>query len=1101
MGDTATSGVAAEAAEQNAFCVRLVARRRVWEASLEALIEGDDRSGRSLAQALRSYAGEAAEMGFDLLAEELSACRATVQGALVLGHLEPASRRQIEAALTRTFRYAEDQLRGPKRKMRASSLRVWMMAPGAVADGLIAEEWVSEDDAPGLRIEALPERGLEVKMGHMPPDVCIVDAEQEGAESALDTLLGEAEFPVLVLGTFERSEDSARYVVRGASEVIAKPVSPTALRRAIFEAAPVEQTATEIGRTNVGRLSLRLASELQKGLSDAVDASSRKIDFDLKGGADELTVLWEAVARIRDLVTAKSGGKVRFETSGPMGALPRATWLTKGYRKGADRRPPNQEVRRVEGDLMGCVALVAEDDLSVNWFLAGVLRDAGADVMSARTGREALDMAYRRTPDVVLADVIMPELDGLSLCRIFKRDVLMRSVPLLVLSWKDDLLQRMRELGAEADGFLRKQAEDREVLQRVSELMGPRRALRSRLERGGDVQGRLDGLTAVGLVRLLGQLQPDCQLSLRDAHHVYELSIRGGRPVVAMRTDEHGQTERGPMVMAALLGIGAGRFGVRAVDPGEPLTVELSGTLEEQLFDPLCRVRAAQRRLMGGALAEVERVGIAPARLGLALEATPEPARSLLEAFAGGASPAALMASGDVSSDLAERVLAYAARCGAVTEILVEGQDVLPSALHHQRAVANGEEKSDVAPLAQPLAFVAEVMAAQPAEESQALDESGPIEAEVAPADDSMPWDDDAGPWDEALEEALEDEKAIASGPIPLAEEPLEIVAQVTVAESAVADDELDEAPRLSRELAGPFGEQRGEEGSGQTPVLASAVEVADHARRYTPMLATVADKRTTDYAELAPLEEPPKKKELAEAVSGEEESSREAKRKRRDEEEEDWTPTPTPARRRRRRRRREEEDASPVPRMPRLPGPSAWATRPPPASEPKKTSMLWPVAFGLVGVGLAVGARFMREQQPAAPPPAAAPAPPAMPPGMPAQMQPAPPEAPPARGQAPTQNEQPVKRDEPQLFPLTNEEADRVKPGQGLLEVVASKSAEVHVAGKRVGHGPVVRLPVEAKEDAYEVRVKMRGEERVRYVRVVEGKRIRLRVAPPWSH
>ncbi len=1096
MGDTATSRVAAEGvdrhAEQNAFCARLVARRSVWEASLEALIGGDDRNGRSLAQALRSYAREAAEMGFDLLGEELSACRATVQGALVLGHLEPASRRQIEAALTRTFRYAEDQLRGPKRKMRASSLQVWMMAPGAVADGLIAEEWVNEDDAPGLRIEALPERGLDVKMGHMPPDVCVVDVEEEGAEAALDMLLGEAEFPVLVIGRFERSEDSARYVVRGASEVLAKPVSPSSLRRAILEAAPIEETAAEIGSTNVGRLSLRLASELQKGLSDAVDNSSRKIDFDLKGGAEELTVLWEAVSRIRDLVTAKSGGKVRFEASGPLDALPRATWLTKGYRKGADRRPPNQEVRRVEGDLRGCVALVAEDDLSVNWFLAGVLRDAGAEVMSARTGREALDMAYRRTPDIVLADVIMPELDGLSLCRIFKRDVLMRSVPLLVLSWKDDLLQRMRELGAEADGFLRKQAEDREVLQRVSELMAPRRALRGRLEQGGDVQGRLDGLTAVGLVRLLGQLQPDCQLSLRDAHHVYELSIRGGRPVIAMRTDEDGKTERGADVMAALLGIGAGRFGIRAVDPGEPLTAELSGTLEEQLFDPLCRVRAAQRRLMGGALAEVERVGIAPARLGLALEATPEPARSLLEAFAGGASPAALMASGDVSSDLAERVLAYAARCGAVTEVVVAGRDVLPEALHHQRAVASGEEKSDVAPLAQPLAFAAEVMAAQPADEIQALDESGPIEAEVATdEDEGMPWDDDPGPWDEE-----------ESGPVALADVPFEIVAEVPVVEPAVEapqEDEIDDAPRLSRELAGPFGEQLGEEPAGQTPVLASAVEVAEHARRHTPMLATVAEKRNTDYAELAPPKpvEPAKEEKIEEAEVSE--APRKAKRKRREEEDEDdWTPTPTPARRRRRRRRREEE-LSPLPRMPRLPGPSAWATRPPPPAEPKKTSMLWPVAFGIIGVGLAVGARYLREQQPAPPPPAVAPAPPALQaPGapVPPQAQPGAPEAAP-QAQPPAD---PAKRDEPEVFPLTNEEADRVKPGQGLLEVVASKSAEVHVAGKRVGHGPVVRLPIEAKDDAYEVRVKMRGEERVTYVRVLEGKRIRLRVAPPWS-
>src|SRR5690606_1534325 len=107
--------------------------------------------------------------------------------------------------------------------------------------------------------------------------------------------------------------------------------------------------------------------------------------------------------------------------------------------------------------------LVVEDDLSVNWFLAGVLQQAGAEVLSARHGREALEIALREPPDLVITDVVMPELDGLSLRRALGRDVRLRSTPVIMLSWKDDLLQRMRELGVEADGYLRKQATDREI--------------------------------------------------------------------------------------------------------------------------------------------------------------------------------------------------------------------------------------------------------------------------------------------------------------------------------------------------------------------------------------------------------------------------------------------------------------------------------------------------------------------------------------------------------------------------------------------------------------------------------------------------------------
>ncbi|MEM1032995.1 MAG: response regulator [Myxococcota bacterium] len=894
-------------AEVEAYWRRLADCRPTWDRALSAFDAGDEGRGRTLARELRDQAGKASARGFDLLAEELSAICASVQGALVLGRLEPRARRMVTAGFTRVFRYVADQRRGPRRRVRSESLRVWTMIRPGVADGLLAEEWGSDDDGPGLRLEALPERGLLAKLSHAPPDVCVVDVDEEGADAALDTLLGGVACPVVVLGRFDRPEDGARFVVQGASAVLAQPVSPSELRRVCLEAAPPSSPVDRIaGATNVGRLSLRLASEVQRQLSDAVDAEGRRIDFDLDGGSEELAILWDAMARIRDLVTAKSGGRVRFAADAAANALPQAGWMLRGHRQGAERRPPNQEARRLRGDLHGCVALVAEDDLSVNWFLAGVLRDAGAEVMSARTGREALDLAYRRAPDIVLADIIMPELDGLSLCRIFKRDPVLRAAPLLVLSWKDDMLQRMRELGAEADGFLRKQAEDAEVLQRVHELLAPRRALRERLERGGPVQGRLDRLTAIGLLRLLGQLKPDGRVSLRDAHHLYVVTLRGGHPVAATRTNGEGQTDRGSEVMAALLGVGAGRFAVEDLEPGDPTPAELSGSLDDQLVGPLCRVRAAQRCTSGSALVDVSRVALDATQLQLALEATPEPARSLLEAFAGGASPAALIAAGDVTTDLAERVLAYAARCGAVTAVFVAGEDVYPAALARQRAVAAGEGRTDVAPLAQPLAYAAFEAAEREGEddassESGSLDESGPVATTSSEPSRDRGADDDAqdasvpeppdGRADEEPPDAPARETDVPedSSPTDPDDDPPSDLGLVPE-----GDAEEDDAARRSRELAGPFGPTTpDEEGTGQTPVLASAVAVAAHARHHTPVLATVAEPAGEPaLAQLAPA---PGVEADAPAPS------RSARRRRREEavEEDEWTPSPTPRRRR----------------------------------------------------------------------------------------------------------------------------------------------------------------------------------------------------------
>jgi hypothetical protein len=175
-------------------------------------------------------------------------------------------------------------------------------------------------------------------------------------------------------------------------------------------------------------------------------------------------------------------------------------------------------------------------------------------------------------------------------------------------------------------------------------------------------------------------------------------------------------------------------------------------------------------------------------------------------------------------------------------------------------------------------------------------------------------------------------------------------------------------------------------------------------------------------------------------------------------------------------------------PRVPRLPMPSAYGAR---AAEPpqkrRSARVMVPVLFGAAGIALAVGARWMRES--------AAPAP------LPPAIGEAQPSAEPPVEPAATPGSVPAKPEElPEELPLGNEDRARLRKGQGLLEIVAGREDVIHVDGKEVGTGPVLKLPVTASDEPHEVRVKMRGEERVRYVSVKEATRVRLRIAPPWS-
>ena len=147
---------------------------------------------------------------------------------------------------------------------------------------------------------------------------------------------------------------------------------------------------------------------------------------------------------------------------------------------------------------------------------------------------------------------------------------------------------------------------------------------------------------------------------------------------------------------------------------------------------------------------------------------------------------------------------------------------------------------------------------------------------------------------------------------------------------------------------------------------------------------------------------------------------------------------------------------------------------------------------FGVVGISLAVGARWMREQ------PSESPQAPAEQPTLPAQAPAPTPVVAPAPEPEQSTEAKPHDGDLPRELPLG--EGDEVGEGEGMLEVVAGKSDKIYVNGKLIGKGPVVKVTLKAVPDPYEVRVKLRGEERVRYAVVKEGKRIKLRVAPPWS-
>ncbi|MBV8756918.1 MAG: response regulator [Deltaproteobacteria bacterium] len=124
-----------------------------------------------------------------------------------------------------------------------------------------------------------------------------------------------------------------------------------------------------------------------------------------------------------------------------------------------------------------CV-LVCDDNADMREYLARILGDH-CDVVQAGDGVEALDLARERRVDLVIADVMMPRLDGFGLLRELRRDDRLRGTPLIMLSARAGEEARADGIEAGADDYLVKPFSTRELLARVRNQL----ALRSLKER------------------------------------------------------------------------------------------------------------------------------------------------------------------------------------------------------------------------------------------------------------------------------------------------------------------------------------------------------------------------------------------------------------------------------------------------------------------------------------------------------------------------------------------------------------------------------------------------------------------------------------------
>ena len=113
-------------------------------------------------------------------------------------------------------------------------------------------------------------------------------------------------------------------------------------------------------------------------------------------------------------------------------------------------------------------ALVVDDDLVLADVVSFTLRRAGFDVLLAHDGRSALDRFDTERPDLVILDVQIPEIDGLTVCRTIREH---SATPIIMLTVRDTDRDIVEGLGLGADDYMTKPFSHTELVARVQSVM------------------------------------------------------------------------------------------------------------------------------------------------------------------------------------------------------------------------------------------------------------------------------------------------------------------------------------------------------------------------------------------------------------------------------------------------------------------------------------------------------------------------------------------------------------------------------------------------------------------------------------------------------
>jgi diguanylate cyclase (GGDEF)-like protein len=145
--------------------------------------------------------------------------------------------------------------------------------------------------------------------------------------------------------------------------------------------------------------------------------------------------------------------------------------------------------------------LIVDDDPDIRDVLTLTLTEEGYDVIEAENGQLGLDLVRNKAPNLVIVDYNMPVMNGPTLCAAVKKDILLSHMPIIMLTGKSDVTDKISGINAGADDYVVKPFEPQELMARIKMILrrserdldaNPLTRLPGNVSIMGEMQNRID---------------------------------------------------------------------------------------------------------------------------------------------------------------------------------------------------------------------------------------------------------------------------------------------------------------------------------------------------------------------------------------------------------------------------------------------------------------------------------------------------------------------------------------------------------------------------------------------------------------------------------